>query len=347
VECYQKNDFIHAIRYLVETAEKAGKPISIMIGIGTSQGAHDERGALSRYLSTIAGMSGVAVTIAAGNEGNTRHHYHGMVNEINKFDTVELIVGADNPGFTMEFWGKTAATFSIDITSPSGEYITRIPARLKETRIINFIFETTTIYVDYNIVEAQSGDQLILVRFDAPMEGTWRFRVYSSGNLSLDYHVWLPMSQFLGDDTYFINYDPYYTLTSPGNTFIPIVATAYDHRSRSLYINASRGYLRNDNIAPTVAAPGVNVIGPALNNGYITTSGTSVSAAHTAGIAAMFLEWGIVRGNLDHISTVEIKNLLIRGAKRLPNTIYPNKDWGYGIIDLYHAYLSLIGDITM
>lgn len=344
VVCFQKNDFIHAIRYLVEKATKGNRPISIIIGIGTSQGGHDERGALSRYLSSVAGMSGVAVTIAAGNEGYTRHHYHGKVNGVSKFDTVELIVGANEKGFTMEFWGKTPTTFSIDITSPSGEHIVRIPARLKETRVIKFIFEITTIYVDYNIVEAQSGDQMILVRFENPMEGVWRFRVYSSGNLTLNYHVWLPMNQFLGNKTYFANSDPEYTLTSPGNTFIPIVATAYDHRTKNLYLNASRGYLRNDNIAPTIAAPGVNIVGPALNNSYSTASGTSLSAAHAAGIAAMFLEWGIVRGNLDNISTVEIRNLLIRGAIRFPNIHYPNKDWGYGIINLYNAYFSLVED---
>jgi len=52
----------------------------------------------------------------------------------------------------------------------------------------------------------------------------------------------------------------------------------------------------------------------------------------------MLLEWGIVRGNYPQMSTVDIRSLLIRGAVREDLTIYPSKQWGYGILDLYGAY---------
>ncbi|HEX3076338.1 MAG TPA: S8 family peptidase [Lachnospiraceae bacterium] len=344
VVCYQKNDFIQAIRYLLDQALKLKRPISIAIGIGTSQGAHDDRGSLSRYLSAAAALSGVCISIAAGNEGNARHHYQGAIAGAGKNDTVELNVGANEKGFTMEFWGKTPGTFSIDITSPNGEYVPRILARLNETREIRFIFDPTVIQVDYQLVESQSGDQLILVRFSNPTQGIWRFRVYSSGNLSINYHTWLPITQFISNETYFVNSEPYYTLTSPANVFVPIVATSYDYTNESLSLNASRGYTRTESIAPTIAAPGVNIIGPTINNSYTTLSGTSIAAAHTAGVGAMFLEWGIGKNNLPNISTIEIKNLLIRGAKRSDNLVYPNKEWGYGILDLMGAYNSLRSD---
>ncbi|SFR72729.1 S8 family peptidase [Anaeromicropila populeti] len=342
--CYQKHDLIHGINYLVKLAEQLKMPISILIGIGTSQGAHDERGALSSYLSTISTKKGVSLTIAGGNEGNTGHHYYGTIEKEEEFDEVELKVGPNEQGFSMELWAKTPTTFSIDLRSPNGEYIARIPARLGESREIKFILESTVINVDYQIAESQSGDQLILVRFRNPSEGIWKFKVYKSGNLALNYHIWLPMSKFLNYNTFFIKSDPNYTLTSPGNTFIPIVTTAYNYIDKSIYLESSRGFMRNDNIAPTLAAPGVNMIGPALQHGYTIGSGTSISAAHTAGVAAMFLEWGIIRGFFPSMSTVEIKILLIRGAQRNPNLSYPNKEWGYGILDLYNAYVSLRGD---
>ncbi len=344
VTCYQKNDLMYGIKYLVDTASKYMRPLSLFLGVGTSQGAHDERDALSNYLSALAAQSGIAVVIAAGNEGNRGHHYYGTVSSGSEYDTVELKVGPNEMGFTMEIWGIGPSTFSIDILSPTGEYIPRIPARIAETREIHFIFEKTVINLDYQVVEAQSGDELILLRFKSPTEGIWRFRIYSSGNLTVNYHVWLPIHQFISDQTYFLRPDPEYTLTSPGNTFIPIVVTAYDHIRQSLYINASRGYMRNGNISPSLAAPGVELIGPGLNNTYITASGTSAAAAHTAGITAMLLEWGIIKGNYNHFSTIEIKNLLLRGAKRDPNITYPNKEWGYGIIDIYNTYESLRND---
>lgn len=333
---YQKNDFIMGIRYLEEVANKVKRPISIIIGIGTSQGAHDERGALSRYISSLAAKNGVCISIAGGNEGNTGHHYMGNV--VKNADLVELKVGPKVSGFSMELWGSTPTNFSIDIQSPSGEYIPRIPARIQESRVIGFIFENTVINIDYQLVEAQSGEQLILVRFTNPAEGIWRFQVYSSGNLSFSYHSWLPIESFLSRETHFIEPNPEYTLTSPGNTYIPIVTTAYNNANQTLYINASRGFMRNNSIAPTLAAPGVELIGPAIPSGYKRASGTSVAATHTAGVGAMLLEWGIINGNNLQISTVQIRNLLIRGAKRDPNQVYPNKEWGYGILDLFNAY---------
>jgi subtilisin family serine protease len=333
---FQKNDLILALNYLMGVAERSGRPMSVIIGIGTSQGAHDERGALSRYVSALASRDGISIAIAGGNEGNTGHHYMGTVQ--NGEDLVELQVGPNVSGFTMEFWGVTPANFSIDITSPSGEYIPRIPPRRTESRIIKFIFERTVINVDYQLVESQSGDQLILLRFTNPTQGLWNFRVYSSANITFSYHVWLPIEKFLSRETFFTRPNPNYTLTSPGNTFLPIVTTAYNSDTGQLFIEASRGFMRTENIAPTIAAPGVGLVGPAIPSGYTTLSGTSLAAAHTAGVCAMLLEWGIIQGKYELISTVEIRNLLIRGAKRDEDLVYPNREWGYGILDLVNAY---------
>lgn len=341
--CFQENDIMLGIKYLLSVASKYIKPISLCIGFGTSQGGHDERGALSRYLSTIADQRGVAVVIAAGNEGNRGHHYFGTVDKVLGYDTVELRVGPNEAGFSMELWGNAPNTFSIDVLSPTGEYIPRIPARIGETREIRFTFEETVIRIDYQIVEAQTGAELILIRFQNPTEGIWRFRVYASGVFDLSFHMWLPMHVFISDETYFTEPGPNVTLTSPGNTFIPIVVTAYNYTDNSLYINASRGYTRTDQISPQLAAPGVNIIAPTFNNEYMPVTGTSVAAAHTAGIAALFLEWGIARGNSTQLDSIEIKILLIRGAKRDPNITYPNREWGYGIIDVYNSFASLRG----
>lgn len=342
--CYQETDIMLGINYLLSVANQLMRPLSICIGFGTSQGAHDERGILSNYLSIIGDTRGFGISIACGNEGNRGHHFEGLITRGVEYETVELRVGPNESGFSMELWGDAPSTFSIDILSPTGEFIPRIPARIGETRVIRFIFEETVIFVDYQLVEAQTGDQLILIRFRTPTEGIWRFRVYSNVDLDSRFNIWLPISNFISDETYFTQPSPDTTLTSPGNTEVPIVVTAYDYSNESLFINASRGFTRNNNISPVLAAPGVNLIGPAPGNIYVTRSGTSISAAHTAGIAAMVLEWGIIEGNYTQFDSVEIKNLLIRGARRDPNNIYPNKEWGYGILDIYNSFNSLRGD---
>ena len=117
------------------------------------------------------------------------------------------------------------------------------------------------------------------------------------------------MEGFISNDTYFIRSNPI-TILTVGNSLNPLTVTAYNDADDSLYLNSSRGYTRTDKIKPEVAAPGVNVIGPTLEGGFIPYTGTSVTAAHTTGIAALIFEWGIIKGNLPAMSTIEMKTLL-------------------------------------
>ena len=338
---YQETDILFGIEYLLNVARRLNKPMVICLALGTSQGAHDGRGLLSGYLSRVATTSGIAIVIAGGNEGNARRHFFGSVDPAIGFNTVELNVGENETGFSMELWGQSPSIYSIDIQSPTGEFVPRISSSLDENREISFVFEETVIYVDYQMVESQSGDQLILVRFTNPTPGIWRFNVFERGDIDAGFHIWLPMEGFITDFTYFIRSDPYTTLLSLGNSERPITVTAYNDIDDSLYINSSRGYTRIGVIKPEIAAPGVNVTGPNLNQGFAEYTGTSVSAAHTAGIVAMILEWGYVRNNLSGISTVEIKKLIIRGGKRDSDIVYPNRNWGYGILDVFNVFDSL------
>lgn len=342
--CYQENDIMLGVKYLEELARSLGRPIAICIGLGTSQGGHDSRGALSNHLEVIGDHIGVAIAVAAGNEANTGHHYFGEINTQSPYDTMELIVSEDVRGFSMEIWGFAPNAYSIDILSPTGEYIPRIPARIGESREINFLFEGTTILVNYRLIESQTGDQLIHIRFGSPTAGIWRFNVYGAGDLALNYHCWLPITDFLTADTHFVNSNPETTITSPGNSFVPITVTAYDHNTESLFLNAGRGYTRDNMVKPDIAAPGVNVYGPLLNHTYGYHTGTSVAAAQATGVAAMLLEWGVVRNNVPFMNGFEVKNYLIRGARRSPTNIYPNNGWGYGILDIYNTFYTLRGE---
>ncbi len=341
VECFQENDIIWAVQYIVDTARKLRRPVSICIGLGSTQGSHDGRGALSNLISTAGDFTNVGITVAAGNEGNAARHFYSEINSNIGYSTVELIVGENEPGFTMELWGKAPNTYSIDILSPTGEYIPRIAEGLRVSREITFVFERTTILVDYQMVESSTGDQLIFFRFRNPTAGTWTFKVYTRGDLLGTFNIWLPLSGFVSEGTIFSQPDPYTTITSPGNSSVPITVTAYSPDNNTLYRRSSKGYTRSNIIKPEFAAPGVNIQAPDLHNGFTYTTGTSAAAAHTAGVVALCFEWAIVRGNYPGIDTVETKGFLIRGAQRNPRLAYPNRDWGYGILDLYSSFNAL------
>ena len=109
-------------------------------------------------------------------------------------------------------------------------------------------------------------------------------------------------------------------------------------RDNSIYLRSGRGFTTNGWIKPDLVAPGVGVFGAGPNNQFTTRDGTSVAAAITAGAVALMLEWGIVRGNYTAITSIEIKNVLIRGAARDSKRTYPDQAFGWGRLDLYQAF---------
>lgn len=342
VPCYQENDILWAVDYMRTTALASNRPIAICIGLGTSQGSHDGRGPLDNFIYYTALYPNTSISVAAGNEGNLKRHFYSKIDSSKGYSSMELNVGENEPGFSMELWGTTPNTYSIDITSPTGEYTPRIEESLKVNRTINYIFERTIIYIDYQIVETHAGDQLILLRFQNPASGIWNFNVYTRGDLAGSYHVWLPMGNFISRNTQFIQSDPNTTITAPGDSLTPITVTAYNPNDKLLYPEASRGYTSSNVIKPELAAPGFDVVAPTLNQGFANSSGTGIAAAHTAGITAMLLEWGTLKGNYPGINTLIMKEYLIRGAKRNIKIEYPNKDWGYGILDVYGVFNILL-----
>jgi subtilisin family serine protease len=342
--CYQENDIIFGIQYLLQTAEKLNRPMVICLGIGTSQGSHAEVGILSSYLTRAARVPGVVIITAAGNEGNLGHHYFKESPSGDNLDFFELNIGGNVNGFSMELWCTAPNTVSVNIFSPSGEDIAHISAIPPQRNTLQVDYQNTQILIDSIIKGTVSGDQLVIFRFERPLPGVWGFRVEGRGTLPARYHVWLPMNNFLNQGTFFLKPENETTLTTPGNSDFAIVITAYNHINDTLFYNASNGFTANGFLKPDIAAPGINILSPVLDNEFARLTGTSLAAAHTAGIAAMILEWGVVRGNYPSMHTPEVGTLLIKGAKRSTDMSYPNKQWGFGILDAYNTYVTLINE---
>lgn len=338
---YQENDITFALSYILNRISICKRPVVICLAIDTSEGAHDGRGIFSNYLSYIATLPGIVVVAGTGNEGNAKRHYFSTINKDVPSNTVELYVG-QNEDFIMQLWGNVSIMFAIDIIAPSGERIMNITPITDEYREIAFTSLDTIIYLDYQMVEPQSGIQLVFFRFIKPVSGSWQFIITTISDMELSFHIWLPMSGFISDNTYFIHPDPYTTILAIA-TIAPILkATAYNTEDGSLFQNAGRGYSRIGVITPDIAVPGVNIIGPTIDSSFAAFTGSSVAASFMAGAVALLLEWGIVKGNYSNLSTVEIKNLVSIGARRDPDIIYPNPDWGYGILDMYNIFSTLL-----
>ena len=337
-EVFQEDDVMMAIAFAIRLAKELGVPLSICVGIGSSQGAHLGTNALSQYVDYVANFSQVSVSVAAGNEGNTRNHSTGIFSQEREKIVTELRVAEREQGFTMEFWGEPPEIYELSIQSPTGEILEVSSSIGSRTQELSFVFVETKVYVNYILIERQTGYSLVYIRFFHPASGIWKIFTQGKNKQNVQFHMWLPVEGLISQDTYFLEPSPYTTVTAPGDARNSITATAYQHRDGSIYIAAGRGYTPNGMVTPHLAAPGVNVKVPLVRGGFGTRSGTSISAAQTAGIAALLFEWAIIRNNQPFFTGSSVKYYLQRGARREENMQYPNPEWGYGRVDLYHTF---------
>ena len=333
VIAYQENDIMAGIRYLEILASRNDRPLVICLGVGTNQGAHSGDSYLETVINELSGNTGRCVVVPTGNEGNARHHYQGTANEAVE-QNVEIRV---DRSFVLELWGNAPDLLSIAIISPTGEVVPRIPARIGRSDVLTFLFESTVIYVDYRIVEQRSGAQLIFMRFENPTPGIWKIQVLGENLITGIFHMWLPITAFVGENTFFLNPEPNVTLTSPSPAARAVVTGGYNSLNGTFFIESGRGFTRSTTIKPDIVSPSVNVYGPSLNGGYQMRTGTSVGAALTTGAAAQLFQWGIINGNQTDMNSVDMKNFLIRGAQRSRDITYPDRQWGWGKVDVYTA----------
>ncbi|MCM1184531.1 MAG: S8 family peptidase [Roseburia sp.] len=339
VPCYQETDILQAIQYLQTFSASFTRPLVVCMGIGTSLGDHAGTSALGRYMELVSRRKGRAFVAPAGNEGNSGHHFQGELTPERPYRDVEIRVGADTGGFVMDLWGSVPHLFSATVRSPGGESIQWINPRIKKPQEFSFVFERTRLTVEYLLVEQASGSELIRFRFEAPTQGIWTVRVSTEGTpMNSRFNIWLPITQFLSDETYFLESNPYITLTEPSYVHCAICTTAYNDANGSIYSSAGRGYARDDYVKPDIAAPGVDVstiLGP--------RTGSSIAAAITAGGVAQILQWAVIEDNDIMVASGSVKNYLIMGAQRESNLSYPNREWGYGKLDVEGVFRFLAG----
>ena len=341
-DSYQENDIMMGVSYLYFLARKYSMPLVVCIPLGTNMGSHMGMSRLGQYLNQVSLSNGSAVITAAGNETGARHHFRAVMDADTDEVTAELRVGEREAGFSMELWAENMGVYTVGFISPTGEVAREISVPLRGENTVSFLLEQTQITVYTQIADVSSGSQFIFMRFENPMSGIWRILIRNSLDIRETFHIWLPVRGFISDETYFLRPDPDTTITDPGNARYPITVTAYDHTKNSIYIHASRGYSLSGRIKPDLAAPGVNILGASVSGRRLTRmSGTSVSAAHLAGAAAILLNWGVLNANYPYLNTPVLKSIFVRGAQRNPALTYPNREFGYGTLDLYEAFLHL------
>ena len=337
---FQENDIFAAIDYLNRLAEKRGQPLVLCIALGSNQGNHGSGGRMATYLDEICERYRRAVCIAVGNEANARHHFYGGVSE-GTTERVEINVTEDMQGFTLELWGRSSEIFSVSIISPTGEILPRVPVFTGQQQRHRFLLENTTVLIDYQLGDVRSREQLIHITFMRPIMGIWIIEVFPNRILDGNFNMYLPISEFLEREVYFVRSNPDSTLTVPSGARYPMAVGGYDAVINGVYIESGRGYFVDGIVKPDYVAPAVNVYTPDRLGNYGRMTGTSAAAAISAGACALLMEWNLDTLDNRTINSIELRNQIINGTRRMANQLYPNREEGYGRLDVYQAILNM------
>lgn len=379
-DCYQENDLMLAISWLTRMAERLQKPLIICIGMGSAMGGHAGEDAISVLCDEIGRLRQRGIVTGTGNEANARHHYFKSGLYEGQTDSVEISVGDRVPGFYLECRAAAPEIFRVSVLSPTGERFRGTGAFAGRQSHV-FLFEKTTLTVDYVFTGAGSGSQMIFLRFSDPYPGIWTVDLTPVLAIGGNFHCWLPLGSLTGGEVFFLQPDPDVTIVSPGMSTASVTAGAYQAVGGGVYPDSGRGYSIAGTIKPDVLAPGVQVYGPEPGVGmpgtgtgrnisgmeaggdgtgadlsgmetdrdifgmdtgrYGTRSGTSVSAAVTAGACAQIFQWGILEQDLTWLNSTHLTSILTRGAVRDSDRAYPNRVYGYGLLDVYGALDAL------
>ncbi len=327
VPAYQENDIMAAVAYLLGESARLERSIIICIGMGSSMGNHNGSSALGVFLNRYLGIKGVGIVSCIGNEGNARHHHRIRRRE----ESIDISVEDNMKGFMSQLWWQTPGKLTLDVTSPGGESVSGIRAISGVRYEHRFIVENTTLNIFFGVAQEVTREQVVVFRFSNVTRGIWKVKVNFDSEV-MNFSMWLPIRQFLERNVVFLDSEPDTTITNPGTTPLIVSVTAYDVRDGALYLGAGRGFTPSGAVKPEVAAPGVNITGTYPGNRYGSMTGTSVAAAFTAGISALFMQQYAGMG----ANSNTLREALIRGAVPRGEP-YPNTEWGYGITDAYRS----------
>lgn len=335
--CYQETDIMQGLLYLHRLAERLNQSLVICIALGTNFGGHNGETILSRILETYARMDKRCVVIGGGNEASQRHHYFGRFEE-NITQEVEIRVEeGGGRGFAAEIWTSFPNIFTAYLVSPTGERSPEISIRQGEQYSFTFVFDQTTVDIEYRLLLNNNSSLLTFLRFSEPSEGVWRIGLTPLQAGDGEFHIWLSMQEFLENNTYFLEADPDYTLTEPGSTRGAITTAFYNGADNSVDINSGRGYTRSNLIKPDFATPGVQITGVSVDGRFVKRTGSSIAAGIASGAAALIMEWLTKQPGSRNISTSQVANIMILGTEKETLPEFPNREWGYGTLDIYQS----------
>ncbi|WP_133015497.1 S8 family peptidase [Clostridium cuniculi] len=331
-----------AIEYFKKVLFKEKKPLVVLLPLGSNNGNHKGDNIFDSFIESVSNNVGIVIVTGSGNEADKDGHVSGMIIDKENIEVIDLLVQENQGYMSVEIWVDLPSIIDINLISPSGEETGFIRGAVNVQKTNTFIFEKTQTRISYYLPEEYTGEELISVYFGDITPGIWQIKLRLRSGERARYNAWLWQSGITLPGTRFLPSDQYGTVTIPGDSDFVVTVAAYNQNNNNS-LSYSGVSFREENINKIdLSAGGVNTITVGLNNSTQVINGTSLAAAIGAGACVLLFQWGIVQGNYPYMYSQSIKTFLRRGVNKRRKAIYPNPQWGYGIINFYKIFEEMI-----
>lgn len=337
VPVYNNSEILAGIEYLRKIFIRERRPMVICICVGSNSGAHDGTSLLSRYITFLATTRGICLVAGVGNEGASQGHASGFLATKDDVKSIPLNIPREIKFLSFHIWVQKPNRASLEVISPDGESSKVIEAKKDKIETYRFVFTATEMNVRYYDIESFTGHQVIVLRFYNIKTGVWRLQLIGEYIINGRYDIWLPPKSILPENTVFLEPDPFTTLQIP-SAANNIVSVSYFGYNNALIAASGKGFNTDGFINPDIATMGINILTTDGAGGVTTFSGSSAATSIVAGCCALLLEWGIIKGNDFSMYSKKIISYLTYGAYRNPLYRFPNRETGYGDLDLLGTF---------
>lgn len=338
------SNIMKGLKFLVDKSKELKMPLVVNISLSSNDGAHNGSSLLEKYISAIADSERISIVVAAGNEGDAAHHVGG---EFSKENRVSFNVEADETAIIINLYKSILVNASMELISPAGASTGQIILEqgYKEGVISRNKYQIYNTGPKPFDVNGEIGISLV-TDGNYILSGQWTIILRMQNSYLGVYDMWLPVAEGLNKKTKFLKPTIDNTLGIPATVRNVISVGSYNYRTQTISSFSGRGAVVSlkQTSKPELVAPGERIVSSIPGGSYDSKTGTSMAAPHVSGIAALIMEWGIIKGNDPYLFGERLKYYLIIGAMRnTSNIIYPDNSWGYGEVCAYQTIEELIG----
>lgn len=339
IPIYNEISIYLALRYLKKLKSKYNKPMVVLIPLQTNGGDHSGNTIVGNQITKYSESIGFIVVTPSGNQANKQIHTTGIIEKVGNEGVIELFVDKGQRKLIIDLYIENFAKASLIVVSPSGERTDKFNLNFASVLNYKFLFELTKMRIlctiEKNSIEMV---QYVELFFEDLKEGLWQIILISEDDRILKYNAYLGLREFLRQETKFLNSSSSNTVTSPATSRLSISTAYYNQNYTSIVAESGQGYTLDGRVSPIIATGGIDILTTGKNGTERVISGSSVSAAVATGGIALILEWGIVQKNIIQLNASLMIWLLVSAATLPRDYVFPNKYWGYGLLNIRNVF---------